>query len=78
MTPAIELESLPYRYHDATQAPRGISFRIAPGECVGLDPGLSLLSGPQFHRMVPSAGQRALNPPEPAVQRKVSVRNPLP
>lgn len=36
MIPAIELEGLSYRYHDGTQALRGVSFRIAAGECVGL------------------------------------------
>ncbi len=36
MNPAIELENLSYRYHDGTQALRGVSFRIAAGECVGL------------------------------------------
>lgn len=36
MTPAIELANLTYRYHDGTEALRGVSFRIGAGECVGL------------------------------------------
>ena len=36
MTPAVELQNLSYRYHDGTQALRDVSFRIGPGECVGL------------------------------------------
>lgn len=35
MTPAIELANLTYRYHDGTEALRGVSFRIGAGECVG-------------------------------------------
>ena len=34
--PAIEIENLRYRYHDGTEALRGVSLVIEPGECVGL------------------------------------------
>ncbi len=36
MTPALELRNLSFCYHDGTQALRGVSFRVDPGECVGL------------------------------------------
>jgi cobalt/nickel transport system ATP-binding protein len=36
MSAAIEVSDLSYRYHDGTEALRGVSFRVAAGECVGL------------------------------------------
>ncbi len=36
MNEAIEVARLRYRYHDGTEALRGVSFAIAQGECVGL------------------------------------------
>jgi cobalt transport protein ATP-binding subunit len=36
MNPPIEVNNLRYRYHDGTEALRGVSFHVEPGECVGL------------------------------------------
>lgn len=36
MNTAIEIKDLRYRYHDGTEALRGVSFQLASGECVGL------------------------------------------
>ena len=36
MTPALEVDRLAFRYPDGNQALRGVSFRLAPGECVAL------------------------------------------
>jgi len=36
MSGAIAIAGLRYRYHDGTEALRGVSFQIALGECVGL------------------------------------------
>ena len=36
MNAAIQVTNLSYRYHDGTEALRGVSFPVAPGECVGL------------------------------------------
>jgi len=36
MRTAIEVSDLSYRYHDGTEALRGVGFAVAEGECVGL------------------------------------------
>lgn len=36
MTPAIEVRDLTFRYPDGADALRGVSFAVAPGECLGL------------------------------------------
>jgi cobalt/nickel transport system ATP-binding protein len=36
MSESIQVQGLRYRYHDGTEALRGVNFTIAPGECVGL------------------------------------------
>jgi len=36
MSGAIAIQGLRYRYHDGTEALRGVDFEIAPGKCVGL------------------------------------------
>lgn len=36
MNPAIEVNDLRFRYHDGTEALRGIRFSVAAGECVAL------------------------------------------
>jgi cobalt/nickel transport system ATP-binding protein len=33
---ALEVNNLKYRYHDGTEALRGVSFRALPGECIAL------------------------------------------
>lgn len=36
MSPAIAIQDLRYRYHDGTEALRGVHLHIQPGECVAL------------------------------------------
>jgi cobalt/nickel transport system ATP-binding protein len=36
MNSAIEITNLSYRYHDGTEALRGVGFKVAQGECVAL------------------------------------------
>ena len=36
MNTAIQIADLSYRYHDGTEALRGLSFNVAQGECVAL------------------------------------------
>ena len=36
MNSAIEIRNLSYRYHDGTEALRGVSFQVAAGDCVAL------------------------------------------
>ena len=36
MNAAIQIDGLSYRYHDGTEALRGVSFSVAQGECVAL------------------------------------------
>ena len=36
MSGSVQVQGLRYRYHDGTEALRGVSFTLSPGECVGL------------------------------------------